>query len=204
MSRTGSISRLEETAYHEAGHAVLAWLAGSPFERVSIIPEEDSAGHIINPWWKLAEPPNEFVNLTCPTCGAYVTPLVAQCFRDDELRDEGDVALHAAQVLYAGGEAVKLRRGVRQRSVGCGSDDAQIADVIASAWPDYDDATHRALCRYLRLSARAELRREWVEVSALAAALLERRTLTGDEARAVLSAVPREGLSEHTVAEPAT
>jgi hypothetical protein len=193
MSRGVVVSRLqlEETAYHEAGHAVLAWLAGSPFERVSVVPDEDAAGHIINPWWQLAEPPNQFVDVTCPTCGTCVTPLVAHCFRDDELRDGEDVALHAARGLYAGGEAVKLRRGVRQRSGGCGSDDAQIADIIASTWPDYDDATHRALCCYLRLSARATLQRAWGEVEALAAALLERRTLNGDEARAILSAPRR-------------
>jgi ATP-dependent Zn protease len=35
----------EVTAYHEAGHAVLALLLGRPVERVSVLPDREHAGH---------------------------------------------------------------------------------------------------------------------------------------------------------------
>jgi hypothetical protein len=82
-----------------------------------------------------------------------------------------------------------LRRGVRQRSARCYDDDEKIAEIVADEWHDYDEPTRRALCRHLRLSVRASLRRRWAEVEALAAALLEHRTLSGEEARGVLCKV---------------
>lgn len=36
----------ESTAYHEAGHAVVAWLGGIAMKSVSIVPTTGAAGHI--------------------------------------------------------------------------------------------------------------------------------------------------------------
>jgi hypothetical protein len=94
--------------------------------------------------------------------------------------------MHAIRTLYGGGEAVKLLRRVRQRSALCWHDDENIAAVIEQYWPHYDVTTRGALCRYLRLSARATLRERWAEVKALADALLERKAISGDEARSIL------------------
>jgi hypothetical protein len=47
--RTRSKSQAEATAYHEAGHAVIAYFLGYKPEFVTIIPTVDSAGHIIHP-----------------------------------------------------------------------------------------------------------------------------------------------------------
>jgi len=38
----------QATAFHEAGHAVVAWLEGIRIEEVSIIPSEDSHGHVVH------------------------------------------------------------------------------------------------------------------------------------------------------------
>ena len=38
--------RLEIVAYHEAGHAVVAIVREVPFKRVSIVPDDDSEGHV--------------------------------------------------------------------------------------------------------------------------------------------------------------
>jgi ATP-dependent Zn protease len=37
----------EYVAYHEAGHAVMAWLLNARVRRATIIPDLDSAGHIL-------------------------------------------------------------------------------------------------------------------------------------------------------------
>jgi ATP-dependent Zn protease len=38
--------RLDFTAYHEAGHGVVAWRESVPFKYISIVPTEDSLGHV--------------------------------------------------------------------------------------------------------------------------------------------------------------
>ena len=44
--------RLESTAYHEAGHGVVAWLKGVRTRKLSIIPDEGSFGrHIHHPYF---------------------------------------------------------------------------------------------------------------------------------------------------------
>ena len=54
-----SRSALEATAYHEAGHLVVAWTEGAAIRRVSIVPERERAGFVhhspimgrFNPEW---------------------------------------------------------------------------------------------------------------------------------------------------------
>lgn len=41
--------KIERTAYHEAGHAVASYLLHIPISYVTIIPDEDSLGHVKNP-----------------------------------------------------------------------------------------------------------------------------------------------------------
>jgi hypothetical protein len=43
-----SKSQIEATAYHEAGHAVIAYLLGYRPQSVTIVPTADTAGHIIH------------------------------------------------------------------------------------------------------------------------------------------------------------
>ena len=38
---------LQSTAYHEAGHAVMAWDQGLKFHHVTIKPHGDSLGHVL-------------------------------------------------------------------------------------------------------------------------------------------------------------
>src|SRR5215471_12724136 len=38
----------EATAYHEAGHAVVAWVQGYKPHNATIIPDEDSHGHVLH------------------------------------------------------------------------------------------------------------------------------------------------------------
>jgi ATP-dependent Zn protease len=43
--------REEATAYHEAGHAVIAVAVRRPFRYVTISPSEDALGHVLHPPW---------------------------------------------------------------------------------------------------------------------------------------------------------
>lgn len=49
-------SRLERTAYHEAGHAVMSFIRKRRFKYVTIIPEKDSLGHILHKPWSNFDP----------------------------------------------------------------------------------------------------------------------------------------------------
>lgn len=40
------LSAIEKTAYHEAGHVVANYLLGFEIEYVTIVPDEDSEGHV--------------------------------------------------------------------------------------------------------------------------------------------------------------
>ncbi len=37
----------EATAHHEGGHAVVAWRLAIPFRYATIVPEEESLGHVL-------------------------------------------------------------------------------------------------------------------------------------------------------------
>ena len=45
--RKRSESQVEATAYHEAGHAVIAYLLGYKPQSVTIAPTFDTAGHLV-------------------------------------------------------------------------------------------------------------------------------------------------------------
>jgi hypothetical protein len=52
MPRHARINQRTRTAYHEAGHAVIAHLHKRPFGRVSIVEDEQSLGRIEGGKWR--------------------------------------------------------------------------------------------------------------------------------------------------------
>lgn len=48
-SKRADTKKLKKTAYHEAGHAVASYELHIPFTYITIIPEEDSLGHVKHP-----------------------------------------------------------------------------------------------------------------------------------------------------------
>lgn len=50
-TQTRTTEELRRLAYHEAGHAVVAYLVKRPFRHVTIIPKEDTWGHILYTKW---------------------------------------------------------------------------------------------------------------------------------------------------------
>ena len=47
--KTRTLRQREVTAYHEAGHAVAAFLEGRPIDFVTILPQEDTLGSVTHP-----------------------------------------------------------------------------------------------------------------------------------------------------------
>jgi ATP-dependent Zn protease len=123
---TRSVKSIERTAYHEAGHAVLAHFLGVGLKHVSIIANEDSSGHILDG--------GEFSEET------------------EEMRHHAEEAfwLCMAIVRYAGAEAER-RLTQRRRNTGAKNDYkwAAIAlEKITMDWP-----SRRALYFYARRRA---------------------------------------------------
>src|SRR5689334_15696863 len=78
--------QLLSTAYHEAGHAVLAWQLGLKFREVTIDPREESLGHIsyvIPRWFTPANAGTDRVRLLT---ARYIIAAYAGGVAEDKLR----------------------------------------------------------------------------------------------------------------------
>ncbi len=162
-------------AYHEAGHFVAQYrlTPDDGTERVSIVPGEGTLGH------------------HAPASG------LEDHFR---LRDgvaEYDPAAVEAEIviLYAGAAADLHLDPSREEEVraGAGSDDAKAAELLR-------DHLGRNRERDLRQRAADFVAEHWREIEAVAAELLERKTLNGTEAELILDAAA-EGMDVKTALE---
>jgi hypothetical protein len=149
---------IESTAYHEAGHAVVAWLQGVGLSRASIVLEPGRHGHVRHHWMFGGMPPPDSV---LPGASA-------------KFRLEKNV-----RISLAGPLAQKKFNARTYRSWHGESDHNQAADgVNYLAGPD-DEFT--AYWKLLEVQTRNLLNLNWPLVEAVAAALLERRRLKGSE-----------------------
>jgi hypothetical protein len=164
---------LLDIAFHEAGHAVLAWITGRKIERVSMISDVQHA--------RL---------LACPDHEVQAGSVVlAPLPREVDLRDPRYrvLAEREAMIALAGELATIRRRGSRKGQSLNRGDLARLTYVAAQA-----EASKEPLESYLdRLVARTALYLDvyWSYVEKLADALLERRELTGRQARGILRGV---------------
>lgn len=168
--------KLEDIAYHEAGHAVIALHFGVAVTEATIVPSPT----------------------TCPYSGerAQAGGHVRFVWEDDtQLRSRrGGGHLASSRrlvILYAGVEAQTMRRGRTPRCtdwINAGRADINEAgydlDIVASG--DRRGEQERRLIRESRLLVRHF--RPFIDV--LANALLERVTLSGDEIRELLLNAP--------------
>jgi hypothetical protein len=155
----------EKTAYHEAGHAVLHIFLTLGLKRVTIVPNhaEGEAGAT----WHGGKYPNPDTDEDADML-AIVAP---EAFW-----------LRHATAAYAGAEACR-RAGVEDWRAGADDDYRVAVDAINRITDDEASID----CLYELAQRRVVLLVEhyWPEIEAIARALLERKNLSGEEARRI-------------------
>lgn len=164
------------TAYHEAGHAVMRLMLGRSVTRATIKSEGDTLGSVGH---RPAKVDTEWLG------------------EDWATRRWAETAI---MVALAGPEAEQRLTGSRN-GAGAASDDAWVHEVSVDA-EGYADERRQAYLRWLQLKVRDWVNDSqfWRQVEAVAAALLERETLTGAE----VDRIRRQalGIKELSLAQP--
>jgi ATP-dependent Zn protease len=160
------VAALEETAYHEAGHAVAAYVLRRRFSKASIVREEDSLGRLTRP----------------PSYGTGFEP---------ELDYKGTSKPWIEQEimsLLAAGTAVDLLTGREDWGEGeVESSDLQKAHVLAEMVCGSNEEVE-AYLNWLAIRTRNMLSNPpyWAAVEALAGALLEQQEIGYRKARKII------------------
>lgn len=147
------------TAYHEAGHAVARFVLRRRIDRVSILPDDESRGHV----------------------QGYVLAKLGQDW-DYTLRD---VQMLEDQILSAlAGPAAEERLTGDVDADGAVHDRTTAVDIAMHL--EGGPEVVEPYLAYLDAKAHALVKTRWPMVEALAAELLERKQLSGPAARAIL------------------
>jgi len=159
---------LERTAYHEAAHAVVAWMLWRPFEYVTIIPEQDSLGHMKNAY------PRVFDDQTF--CGNFDTAAI----------DQGAICLagYIANAYQEGNYYPSLEDVTARLSVDDGLAIDAACDHSSSEYIQTDDGpTQEVTPAMEKMFETADLIviHNWGPIKAVAQALLVKKTLTWAE-----------------------
>jgi hypothetical protein len=149
-----------ETAHHEAGHAVVRWALEQKFKYVTIKPEEGALGHVLKFRSRLTEVSSKNAILLHVICESVI-----------------GYAGQIAQQKHKGKVATFRRRNSNPQW--CADNDE--ADNLAINWLGYSFETLDAFQQYTFASAEGIVARQWKSIQAVAAALLERETLTYNE-----------------------
>ncbi len=155
---------LESTAYHEAGHAVVARVLGLTCGRVSIIADDDSAGHAIiaDPWQTAGDWENR-----------------------DRFRDARQAFRGTIIARMAGAEAERKFFG--QCRGGDDDDQYEIALLMDSRWTEIPADDWNQYEARLRAQTRRLVRRHRHTIEHVAKALQERGTLEAEEVDAMVA-----------------
>src|SRR5712664_3778156 len=150
--------RLTRTAYHEAGHAVIQIKLDIGVKKVTIVPnpKTDTLGYSR----QASKPPSE---------GA------AQWRRDSYW-------LRLAVVFYAGREAEK-RAGYKNWRRGSETDERMAGDLMYEITAGADLQARSLFFELAERRAFVLVKLHWVEIEAVAKALLTEKTLTGDQVK---------------------
>lgn len=157
--------QLEKTAYHEAGHAVVAYLLGRSVRLVTIVPSEDGTllGHVL-----------------------YVPPRLK-----DEYQYWGSPSLKRAAFenivrISLAGSIAEGRMAGRQSHRQASSDYRYAVEVVSGLVGD--DRELSAYLNWLWISTEnlLSVKPHWRAVEALAQKLLELRTIKGKDAKEII------------------
>ncbi len=161
---------LAATAYHEAGHAVAARWQNVKFKEVSILPRNDTSGHVTP-----TSPPRWF------------EPDV----RSDE-RSHRRVEAQARVMLA--GVAAEARFKGRHDWRGASSDLGQAVFLLHYICGSNGEL--EAYVKLIRIQARGLVEAHWNEVQAVAQALLDRERLTAAEVVEIIAGLDRAKVDE--------
>jgi len=153
--------QLIDTAYHEAGHAVIMAHHGWAIDNATIAPGDGYLGRVVYAKHRLQRVKRDLDILKFES----VTLLIRE-----------RIEIHI-MVLFAGEIAAKHRKG-QKRTQWYGSD-AYLFDMLLSLSGSEDEAS--AYGQWLYLRTHGLIRRHWPSIIRVADALLEKQTLTGDE-----------------------
>ena len=177
----GTSKKLKGVAYHEAGHAVAAWSLGCSIWKVTIVLDGSSAGKTIyGPWYRRTD------------SGWDGSPRVQR-------------RLENMALMTLAGPAAERRFNPRSRyhyehHSGDRSHVTDLLNLMAGS-----DEERQAYFRLIEARAWNFVwdPRMWTAIEAVAAALLERKVLTGKATRAVIlrSIAPPSSLAKRTLAK---
>jgi len=154
---------VEATAYHEAGHAVMTAACNRKIYSATIIPRDDAHGSV--------EHENPLRGIKLKFNNGYPARLRAE---------------DAVMICLAGGIA-QLRAFPRLlRRWHTHTDYVRAVEIARSICGSPDEAT--AFLKWLDLRMRSILDVRWFQVEAVAAALVERKRLTGAEIASLMTA----------------
>lgn len=168
---TRQMKVLKTTAYHEAGHAAAAFRLRRRVRHVTIVPEDDSLGHMLS--GKLPE-----------------------TFQPDIDSDRRtDRWLERLTLIVLAGPIAEAQFTGRYNHIGASSDYHR-----AVTWASYAEGSTKLVKAYLHyMQARAEAmttqQSQWVAIEALAEALLEHQHLSGRKARLIWLNAPMERMA---------
>lgn len=157
--------QLVATAYHEAGHAFLSYVLGKGFQKVTIIPNEDYLGSVTN----LCD--RDFLESILEGVSDFFVP---SAIIDYRVKNE-------LMILYAGYLAEK-EYGV-DNAEGASSDLEMIKDFIFHYCNDESESA--ALINFCLETTTTILEENWFQVSVLANALIENKTMSFSEVDAL-------------------
>jgi len=154
--------RLEATAYHEAGHIVVAMFSDyvrKP-KKVTIVPMDDNLGSV--------------------TVGNFESS-----FRPDIRSDAVTLAkvVNECTVLFSGAASEKKFTGRSNHQ--CASQDYQHAVKFAS-YVVIGDEELAKIASWLYVRAETQVDVRWIEIEKVAAALLDKGTLSSEQVRRIL------------------
>jgi len=161
LEHTGSSTEAERlTAFHEAGHAVMAQLCGRQVTEVEIVGDGEHTGMVHS----LVFPPD-------PADGA-----APEAENDDVERQ--------LKIILAG----IVAEAMVSASEGWDESSEDLESAVRLAMRLVDDCEDvLPLLEGIRVDLERDLRRQWSAVEMLATELLRRKTLTGSEVRKLLA-----------------
>ena len=171
MGKQTQRSCVMATAYHEAGHAVASFHVNIATKVVSIKPDGESLGH--HSTW------------------SYLTRDERTALENSDRFEYGATkatqkVINRGVILLGGCAAEKMFTG-RRNAVGAASDLDKFNDLTGMLIPG--DAERLAFQRWLMRRTETLLAEQWNYVEAVAVALRDHTTLTGEEFRKVIARV---------------